>query len=564
MKPTTSTRLPFALAAALLAPACLQGPGATPVDPFKPADQALGERVFRDPRFSQWFATHSSNVNAFPSPGDPTVALAQNALGPNYPGSLAGAAMACSLCHLVEQNSAPNGTNMRAYSDYASRSPIPDRGDGQAHTPRNSPPMVDDLIPHSGPTFLHLDGQFVTPEDLITFTFTGRNLGWLFTEHDQAVSHIAQVIREDDCSQFIGPDPGLAGTSYAADFLAQDERILARLRLPVEDRIDVHTATDDEVVAAVAHVVAEYISGLRYSRDTTGAYNFSPFDVFVRLNGLPRQPEEGEAPLAYARRLRTAVESLVEPVFVTPEMGSYIHHSQPFAFGQAELQGLEVFLAEPLGPFIPLDSGGGGGGVGNCIACHTPPDFTDHAFHNTGAAQVEYDNVHGSGAFMALSVPDLATRNANPLLYLPASLANPTAPGNFRSEASASNPSLADLGMWNVFANPDIPNPQSALLDILCPTPSATTDCSPATLLPQTIGLFKTPGLRDLDDSAPYLHNGSLNNFQAVLAQYQKVSALQRAQALRNGDTRLTGMNLSTVDIAALSAFLHSLAEDYQ
>jgi hypothetical protein len=494
--------------------------------------------------------------------GDPTVAMSQNALGPALPGSLSGAAMACSLCHLVEQDARADGTNMRAYSDYAQRSPIPDRGDGQTTTPRNSPPMVDDLIPHTGPTFLHLDGQFVSPEDLITFTFTGRNLGWLPTESAEALAHLARVIREDDSSQFIGPDPGLAGTSYAADFLGQDMRILARLRIPAADRIDVHTATDEEVMAAVAHVVAAYINGLRYSRDTTGAYNFSPYDVFLNINGLPRKPDEGEAPLDYARRLRTAVESLSEPQFVTPDMGSYIHHSQPFAFGLTELQGLEVFLAEPLGPFISPEQGGGG--VGNCLACHTPPDFTDHLFHDTGASQVEYDTVHGDGAFLALAIPDLATRSANPAAYLPASVANPTAPGRFRSPASAANPGLADLGMWNVFANADMPNPQSALLDVLCPNPSPTTDCSLGTLLPTTVGLFKTPGLRDLDDSAPYLHNGAAQDYPAVLAQYQRVSALQRAGALRNGDMRLAGMSLSSSDVNTLTAFLHSLSEDYQ
>ena len=77
-----------AACALLLGSGCLQGPGATPVDPFKPADQALGERIFRDPRFSQWFATHATSMNALPSPGDPTVDTAVDALGPSMPGSL--------------------------------------------------------------------------------------------------------------------------------------------------------------------------------------------------------------------------------------------------------------------------------------------------------------------------------------------------------------------------------------------------------------------------------------------------------------------------------------------
>ncbi len=49
-----------------------------------------------------------------------------------------------------------------------------------------------------------------------------------------------------------------------------------------------------------------------------------------------------------------------------------------------------------------------------------------------------------------------------------------------------------------------------------------------------------------------------------MLTQYQRVSDLQRAGALRNGDSRLAGVNLGPEDIPALEAFLHALAEDYQ
>jgi len=529
------------------------------VDPFKPADQALGERIFRDPRFSQWFATHSAEVNVFPDAGDPTVDTAVDALGPAMPGSLAGAAMACSLCHLVEQNANEDGTHMRAYSDYARRSPIPDRGDGQFQTPRNSPPMVDATVPLDIPLFLHFDGQFSSAVDLITFTFTGRNMGWLPTEYAQAVHHIAEVIREDNGQEFQGPDP--VAMSYSIAFLAQDSRILARLRISEENRIDVFSATDEEVLGAMARVVSAYMDGLRYSRDTTGAYDFSPFDVFLSLNGLPRKPDPGESQLAYSRRLRTAVESLAAPQYVTADMGSYIHHAEPFAFGPTELLGLEVFLAEPSGTARPPQAPGGGG-LGNCISCHPAPDFSDHLFHNTGASQVEYDALQGTGAFFALSVPDLATRNADVAAYLPQSAAHPTARGPFRAPASAEDASLTDLGLWNVFANPDMPNPQTDLMSVLC-TPT-TADCSAQALLPTTLGRFKTPGLRDLDDSAPYLHNGSADTLEAVLAHYQKVSDLARAGTLRNGDARVAGISLNSSDVAALAAFLHSMREDYQ
>jgi len=545
---------------ALLFPACLQGPGPIPTDTVKPAEQALGERLFRDPRFSQWFASHAGNLNAPPTAADPTVDVVANAAGPALPSALAGTAVACSACHLVEQDALPDGTRMRAYADFARTSPIPDRGDGALSTARNSPPLVDALVPRPGPVFLHLDGQFLTAEELVAFTFTGRNLGWRPGEAEAAVHHLARVIRGDDGRLFQGPDP--SGMGYAVAFLAEDSRILSRLRLPAAYRLDVFSASDTDVLAAVARVVAAYLRGLHYRRDGTGAYDASPYDVFLAKNALPRAPDAGETLMAYARRLRTAVESLNPAAWVTEADGHFSHHAQPFAFGPEELRGLEVFLAEPLAPFRPPAEGGGG--VGNCLACHPPPDFTDHGFHNSGTSQLGYDAVHGTGAFLALAVPDLTARSVHPDAFLPPSASHPTAAGRFAALPEAADGARADLGLWNVFANPDVPAPQTALLEVLCPELPATADCTAAALLTRTLARFKTAGLRDLDDSAPYLHDGSAPDVGAVLAQYQRVSDLQRAGALRNGDDRLAGVNLGPGDIPALEAFLHALAEDYQ
>ena len=87
--------------------------------------------------------------------------------------------------------------------------------------------------------------------------------------------------------------------------------------------------------------------------------------------------------------------------------------------------------------------------------------------------------------------------------------------------------------------------------------------CKPDELLPLTIALFKTPGLRDLADSQPYLHTGSKDTLADVVQFYIDQSSLARAGQLRNGDSRLQGIALTTNDIAALSAFMESLTEDY-
>jgi len=47
---------------------------------------------------------------------------------------------------------------------------------------------------------------------------------------------------------------------------------------------------------------------------------------------------------------------------------------------------------------------------------------------------------------------------------------------------------------------------------------------TPAEVLPRTIALFKTPTLRDLGQSDPYLHTGRMNSIEDVIRFYQKFS----------------------------------------
>ena len=183
-------------------------------------------------------------------------------------------------------------------------------------------------------------------------------------------------------------------------------------------------------------------------------------------------------------------------MWVTPTDGTFAYHDQPFQFGPTELVGFKIFLKAAAA------GSGTDQHAGNCAACHTPPDFTDFAFHNTGVAQDEYDGVHGAGAFAALHVPDLTDRSANPNAWLPQTPPHPSASETFRRPASASNAAYADLGMWNIYMNPDYPNPQANLKGFVC---AAGKDCSVDQGLASTIALFKTPVLRDLVDSAPLL-----------------------------------------------------------
>jgi len=293
---------------------------------------------------------------------------------------------------------------------------------------------------------------------------------------------------------------------------------------------------------------------LLFKQDQSGRYYASPYDVFLRINHLPVQPKAGETIPQYTQRLLSLVNGLSKPIYVDGTYGQFQYHAQPFQFGATELAGLKTFLRVATNAFD------GSQHAGNCAACHTPPNFTDFRFHNTGVTQEEYDNANGMGAFMNLPIPTQAERNQNFDQYMPVSAAHPNATEEFRHHAVPGQPQFADLGLWNIYLNPDVPNPQTDLQSVVCANPQ---NCSVDQGLATTIAQLKTPTLRDLEDSAPYFHNGSALKFTDVVEFYVRSSALARAGSLRNAPLEFQGMSLSEDDVAAVAAFLASLTEDY-
>ncbi len=546
-----SLLLPLALALVIgcgsgQAPDFRQEADATP-----PAD-TIGERLFLDTRFSEYFASHMTAINAPLSTGDPVVAQVETP-GGALPGPFAGQAINCRSCHFVTEFQGVAGAGNRTYSDFSQHSPIPRTISGFDHTPRNAMQMVDSFTARSGPLALHFDGEFASGEDLVRGTMATRNFGWLPSQYDQAVQHIARVIREDDGSSQLAADR-TAGLSYATLMLGTDPRITPGLQLPASQRLDVTTATDDQVFDEIAMMIAQYMKDLLFQRDEFGHYIGSPYDNFLRVNHLPLEPLAGETKPHYNQRLYSELIALHNPVFISSADGSYKYHAQTYQFGATELQGLLIFLKS-------ADAGSGDGQhAGNCAACHQAPDFSDFTFHTTGASQEEYDALHGAGAFMRLHIPSLAERTANYDLYLPATAAHPDASESMRRPASAANPAFTDLGLWNIYQNADFPHPQATLKVLVCP-PGV--DCSVDGGLPNTVAQFKTPVLRDLADSAPYLHNGSKSTLEDVVTFYINSSRLSKQGALRNAPPEFANMSLAPEDVTALVAFLNSLTEDY-
>jgi cytochrome c peroxidase len=76
-------------------------------------------------------------------------------------------------------------------------------------------------------------------------------------------------------------------------------------------------------------------------------------------------------------------------------------------------------------------------------------------------------------------------------------------------------------------------------------------------------GLFKSPSLRGIEKSAPYMHDGRFATLEQVVDHYstgvQAHPNLSPPLRLPNGQARR--LNLSTADKAALVAFLKTLTD---
>jgi len=506
-----------------------------------PAEITIGERLFLETRFSEFFARSTPDVNQFRA-GDPAVDTTHTR-GTPLPGPFAGQAMNCRSCHLVDEHVETPGGGMRAYADFARRSPIPERGDGNTVTLRNSPTLVSIFRNVGRSQVFHVDGEFSSMTDLVIGTFTGRNFGWLKDEKKEAVAHIAKVIRQDDGKGTIAADFG--SLPYAQ--VLKGEHVPAEFRLPKRYRLDVEKATDEQVLHAVGKLVAAYVNNISFSQDEEGLFNGSPYDLFLKKNNLPRLPARGESDVAYSARLLTLLEKLKTPLFVDRKEGKFEFHDQPFVFGGVELEGLKTFLRSA-----------GNSSAGNCASCHPAPAFTDFKFHNTGASQEEYEAIHGKGSFRSLPIPGAKARRA---LHSSKDSVTTGALSSYAAVPVKSDQKKIDLGVWNVFMNPEIKRPQRELKKLLCSSLKA--PCSSARLLRKAIAAFKTPTLRDLGHSGPYLHTGGKDSLKDVIEFYREMSKETKAGKVVAASPEIRKISLSKSDVVPLVSFLRSLNEDY-
>lgn len=358
-------------------------------------------------------------------------------------------------------------------------------GDPRREELRNSPTILDSaLMPR-----LHFDGEFGSLEDLVKGTLAGRPMGWLPGEEDQAFDRVYGIILKDTDE---GSDH--AG-NYRSDFKAAYG-------------VDPQDLGKAKVIDGAAKAIADYMRTQKSARTT-------PYDRFVQANGLDALPAQGEDSKLFAGRLLGNVAALEKKRAL----------KLPGGFGPSALKGLKVFFRT-----------NGAGSAGNCVACHTPPLFTDFSFHNMGISQSEYDRVNGDGSFAELQIPAAAE-------------AHRPSP-QFREIPSKRRPGFADLGHWN-------------FVD-LKGSPLRRTHESDDQFLTRMIAAFKTPTLRNLAFTQPYMHTGGFTTIESALTELMRLSELARAGQVRSGDEELTRIRITDADISSLVAFLKTLNEDFK
>lgn len=199
-------------------------------------------------------------------------------------------------------------------------------------------------------------------------------------------------------------------------------------------------------------------------------------DLTKSLEAFERRIRSGEAPFdRFARGLRKHDPELQKALSVDAQ------------------KGLRLFI-----------------GRGQCILCHTGPDFSDGEFHNLGLPALNPEQKPDLGRFTGIS----------------AVLADP----------------LNALGPYS-----DLKDPQDPYVDKLhyLQAPQASNR-----------GEFKTPSLREITQTAPYMHDGRFANLEAVLAFY---SALAPQPAVGRREDTIQPLNLSADEVRQLVAFLQSL-----
>ncbi len=138
-----------------------------------------------------------------------------------------------------------------------------------------------------------------------------------------------------------------------------------------------------------------------------------------------------------------------------------------------------------------------------------------------------------------------------------------------RCHRAGPNSIFSDFEYKNIGVPPNPSNPFLALSVDLNPDGSAFVDSGLGAVLNEADqnGKFRTPTLRNIGATAPYMHNGVFDSIEAVIDFYNRrdVDAVipEVAQNVDNAGN-IGNLNLSAAEIQDLAAFLRTLTDGYQ
>jgi len=208
----------------------------------------------------------------------------------------------------------------------------------------------------------------------------------------------------------------------------------------------------------------------------------------------------GKALAAYEHKLRPAKSKFDQYIHaVINKDKSGMHDSMT----EDEASGLRLFISDA-----------------NCIICHNGPMFSDFGFHNVGTPQMKNE---------------LFKRGRKLEQYLDQGRKNGT------TKVSESE--------FNCFSEYNDAKDKS---------------CDELTYMitdgHATIGTFRTPGLRNVSKTAPYMHSGQYEALSDVIKHYNDPPLVQ----LGDSDIRMLTFNLSEKEQQQLELFLRALDSDIE
>jgi cytochrome c peroxidase len=255
----------------------------------------------------------------------------------------------------------------------------------------------------------------------------------------------------------------------------------------------------EEILSLCNLSIAFYIENIKSDIE-------SSFDIFLKENGIsnPGSADEKILEELISRKQFVYLNKTI------PVLNSEIAVSRKVRFMSKELRGLKLFLNREKT---------------NCTSCHTPPSFTDNKFYNIGVSEFDYKDIHGSF------------------------------PGNFYTKENLSN--IFSKSSFEELRNKFQRYPEKNMNDVIDLGRALFADS-----LTGNIAAFRTPGLRNLKYSGPYLHSGRAASVKDAVLFHS--SSGQFKNYLPFLSDRLRYVQLTELELDELVAFLNSLNDHYE